>query len=558
MDLTGLVTFWSLVLAAYAVLPEYWKLRIKAFIGPRGVISSTTVALLSSLSLVSWSMFMGGDGWKVIVQIAAFLVLLFYVAFLVIGLFRGRVTKNNLQRCRELVSSLSTSRQYEVLTKLLRDNIKYLPMIYNHKPRPGRPLLFKNGEPAIKELPWQLAPAPIYQEEVVKFVDQIISDNGFTTFVLDYDIDIPLSLIETCESEISGVSEYLNTILECLISKPGSQLYKEVQRNQNLDYTGRRLFNNSRLLKFLFGDAELASKRAIWKPVGDYVLRFICNRPGGPNDEYNRAEIYYSDPLTPDRFSCPVFVGLEFFDFMVKEALLQQVKWHMWLYYFRNWTKEMVEKVYYNPDEWERGYWEYPTRYAFLLYTMVDYQLGWFDCALENGLNISLEKGDIDINANILQSTAVCLACCLRTICECDQLTDRFKRSLLALWWKRYFKLNGGRNNYAEYAQFMLKSLVGEVEDTSRKQVSFPLLGCMISGLTHVDRVVVNQETYGNRLSDMKQLLQQHVVPVLKATPLELRSQVLADMLGTEFRLDGNTILVTDQFGPWTSLGSVA
>jgi len=56
LNLAGLITFWALVLAAYAVLPEYWKFRIKAFIGPGGAIVSTGIALLMSLGLVSWSM----------------------------------------------------------------------------------------------------------------------------------------------------------------------------------------------------------------------------------------------------------------------------------------------------------------------------------------------------------------------------------------------------------------------------------------------------------------------------------------------------------------------
>ena len=62
---------------------------------------------------------------------------------------------------------------------------------------------------------------------------------------------------------------------------------------------------------------------------------------------------------------------------------------------------------------------------------MVDYQLRWFDCARENELDISLEKGEIDINANILQSAVKCLAYCLRSICECKELPDKFKRLLL-------------------------------------------------------------------------------------------------------------------------------
>jgi len=561
LNLAGLITFWALVLAAYAVLPEYWKFRIKALIGSGGAILSTAIALLLSLWLVSWSMFMSDGYWKIGVQIAAFLVLLLYVAFLVIRLFRGKLTKDNLQRFRELVSSLSINRQYEILTKVIKDNIEYLPVIYNYQPRPRRLLPFKKSKLEVKGLPWQPRPVSKYQEEVLKFVDQIVSDRGFTAFVVNYDIDTPLSLIETCENQLYGVAEYLDTVLEFLISNPDSQLYREIQRNQNIGWGGRREFSNSRLLKFLFRNAELAKKRAIWKPIGNYVTRFLHDRPGGAEDIYNKEASYYTDSSTTDRFSDPVFVGLEFFDFMVKEALLQRVTWHMWLYYFHHWTREIVGKLHYAPDEWERGYWEYPTRYAFLLYGVVDYQLRWFDCARESDLDINLEKGEIDINANILQSAAKCLAYCLRSICECKELPDKFKRSLLALWWNHYFELEiWKKNNYPQYAQFMLESLVSEVEGIYGKHTSFPLLGCIVSGLTHVDEIKewVNNQTYKDRLSDMEQLLRQHVVPALEATSPEMRSHALGSMLGTEFKLDDNTILVTNRFNRWTSLLDLA
>ena len=561
MDLTGLITFWALVLAAYAVLPEYWKFRIKAFIGLRGAILSTGIALLLSLCFVSWSMFMEDGNWKIGIQIAAFFVLLLYVAFLVIKLFLGKLTKDNLQRFRELVSSLSINRQYEILTKVIKSNIEYLPVIYNYKPRPRRLLPFKKSKLEDEALPRQPRPIAKYQEEVLKFVDQIISDPSFTAFVVNYDIDTPLSLIETCENQMYGVTEYLDTVLESLMSNPDSQLYREIQRNQNIDWMGRREFGNSRLLKFLFGNAELAKKRSIWKPIGDCVIRFLHDNPGDSEDIYNKEASYYTDSSTTDRFSDPVFVGLEFFDFMVKEALLQRVSWHMWLYYFHHWTREIIDKVHYDPDEWERGYWEYPTRYAFLLYRVVDYQLRWFECAQKNKLDISLEKGETAINANILQSTAKCLAYCLRSICECKELPDKFKRSLLTLWWNHYFELEiWKKSNYPQYAQFMLKTLVTEVEGTYRKDKSFPLLGCIVSGLTHVDEIKewVDDQTYKDRLLDMKQLLQQHVVPALEAISPETRSHVLGSMLGPEFKFDDNTILVTNRFHTLTSLLDLA
>jgi hypothetical protein len=197
----------------------------------------------------------------------------------------------------------------------------------------------------------------------------------------------------------------------------------------------------------------------------------------------------------------------------------------------------------------------------FFFYRVVDYQLRWFDCARASELDISLEKGEIDINANILQSAAKCLAYCLRSICQFKELPNQFKCSLLTLWWNHYFELEiWNKNNYPQYAQFMLESLITEVESIYREQTSFLLLGCIVSGLTHVDEIKewVKDQTYRDRLSDMKQLVRKHVLPALEAILPEMRSHTLVSMLGTEFKLDNDTISVTNRFNGWTSLVDLA
>jgi len=91
------------------------------------------------------------------------------------------------------------------------------------------------------------------------------------------------------------------------------------------------------------------------------------------------------------------------------------------------------------------------------------------------------------------------------------------------------------------------------------RRISFPLLGCLVSGLTHVDEIKewVNYETYKDRLSDIKQLIQRHVIPALEAVSPGNKPDALVSMLGTEFQLDNDTISVTNRFGTWTDLADL-
>ena len=169
----------------------------------------------------------------------------------------------------------------------------------------------------------------ITKREYLNVFDQIMSDVQLTEFLTSYDTNIPLLVAEAAEDKTYKVTDYVHSILELLVSKTNSELYREILKHQNVNRTGRRDLNSSRLLSFLFKDANRARRWSIWKPVGEYVLRYLHDRPGGIEDDHNREANYYTDLREIERYSDPVFIGLEYFDFMVKEALIQGVEWHM-------------------------------------------------------------------------------------------------------------------------------------------------------------------------------------------------------------------------------------
>lgn len=154
--LTGLITFWALMIAAYSILPEYWKFKLKAFVG----ITGTVLAFIFSSILVSWSMLLGENGFLVplggeysivilpaYLEIAAYIVLTLYVLSIFLLLKYSRVTKRNLSRFQELVSSLIVNRQTDLLSTVLRDNSEKLAIIYDSS------IIKKGGKKATTDLP---------------------------------------------------------------------------------------------------------------------------------------------------------------------------------------------------------------------------------------------------------------------------------------------------------------------------------------------------------------------------------------------------------------------
>jgi len=494
-------------------------------------------------------------------QIAAYVVLFLFVLWMVWQLQKSSVTTANLFKFRQLLYSLALNKQYSLMASIIKDNVQRLVSIYNHRSLWHHMLESRNAkQDSGIPFPWHKK-LTRSQEKVVSVFSQVMSDKELTEFLVGNDVSIPLFIVEGAVDKVYDfdIEDYLYFVLNLLISKPNSELYQEIKQHQNIDVTGKRDIKDSRILLFLFRDANAAKKWSVWKPIGEYALRYLHDRPGGIKDEYNLEANYYTDIQGTERFSDPVFVSLEYFDFMVREALIQCTKWHMWLYYLRYWIEEIVGKLSYNEDEWQKGNWEYPTKYAYILYKIIHYQLGWFDFALRNSLDIKVEQLAPHDNSNILKCAAQCLANSLRLISE-SELPDSYKRSLITPWWDTYFDLKiHQQGKYSDYADFLLKMMVTEVngdiiQGAFRRGVSFHLLGGIVSGLTHVDEVLVDRKTYDERLADMKELIQVNVLPVLRhASPVN-KTSILGQTLGSEFRLVNDTISVSNRFGSWTEL----
>lgn len=529
MNLAGLITFWALVLAAYSLLPEYWKLKLRVVYGFRPVI----ITWLFTSSLIIWAMFDDSDSqFTKVLQVVAYGYLGVFIWDVFLQLNKRKIPKEQLATFRDLVAQLLQERSHPNLTKLLDENLLTLSNF------------------------WKDSNDTTTHNYVYQVIALIVGDSAFKHYVAIYRVNVAIKLVTLFEDSYE-IAEWSDELLEVLITETASPLFTEIRLHQNGGWSNKRQFAGSELLEFLFQDPTSYQDRELYRPIGETITSLIRERVGSIDDSYNRSSrSIYPSWQEKQRFSEPVFIGIEFFDFLIRESLLEQIPWHMWLYYLGFWCDELVEKIIFIDKEWEGPNDGYPTPYSYLLAQIVYYQLHWFFFVQSKVIDSISTQTPVNPNDDILKATSVTLSRCLRAICSTEQLPFSFKRSLLTSWWHTYYELRR-LPSLINYADDMFVQLKNELYHYLWGW-NLNLLSATVSGFTHADEIGL-QIPFADRTA-MKQILSDMVIEVIDS---QMADSSLAELdrvvllFGEEYQLVGSTVQVRSRVAQWEDVASI-
>lgn len=242
----------------------------------------------------------------------------------------------------------------------------------------------------------------------------------------------PYFLLTLLNTEFSQREELLNLYIQALLDDKSSVLFNELKNNQNISGLRYDILPSNKFLYCFLGDAKKAENLGVWKPFGDYLLDSLKDK--------RKIEIF-NEILEPEsdilekRWVYSEFIVLRFFDLMLKEALFQNIQWHMWLYYFPPVFERIIENIdsdksIYTPTEW-------PTTYHYFLYEIINIL-----CELIRAVSQvpssqeNLVTNEIDLeheNGNIPKSAIIALSQILYFFVITDKLSIQFKKYLLKI-----------------------------------------------------------------------------------------------------------------------------
>lgn len=404
-------TLLAAIAAVYPVLPRHRQLRVRYNLWTKGrllLISSLVALILLTYAVSVYIQSIEPDTvqisfGKVSITVTPLLVeftqlgaVVGIVALFSIAFLKPNVRIRNENNLLEILRDLQSHGDYSTLVNLLQD--KYRPLV-NHPPAPEHPQSWTvaiqraNSEDYEPIEGWRRSARDKKRlvkyhlgrirywlretaEESSEYTNMILLDSEFSKQYPGVATELGLQILRDDSLDGRPRKKVVHRYLRELLKAKNSLLYRNLERNTGGNGLYRyKLEKQNRLVYTLFSDISRAVKLDVYKPIGDETQEVIREQRREEIDKYNEQRLTRTDHSEDYVFGDPVFVGIQYFDVMVKEAFHQKTDWHMWLSYYELFTREMCHNYelteYSDPDA------EWPNDYSRFLYEMVSNMRDW-------------------------------------------------------------------------------------------------------------------------------------------------------------------------------------
>jgi hypothetical protein len=237
------------------------------------------------------------------------------------------------------------------------------------------------------------------------------------------------------ETEKAANPDLVKLYIENIFETKNQSFVRELKIVNDSESSIESIFINYDIpiLYGLLSHTKAAFRNAVWYPVSEKGILSI------KYDEEQKVFLQkkYDSDLESELWNQKVHIAIVYFDYMVRETIYKDSEWHMWLFYYRNVTKELIELIPMQNDY--DGDTERPSFAHSLIVDMIWNMRGWLELAKKR----NVEYRVID--------TIKCLGDCLDSICVApeDKLSSAFKKRQLDLIISIWFKYSRHLDNNA-------------------------------------------------------------------------------------------------------------
>lgn len=261
--------------------------------------------------------------------------------------------------------------------------------------------------------------ASVYNSIILNetFLDNLVNNNPY----------LFATLIKELNHEKLKDDDFVNRYLKILTQTKNGNFFREVRATENLgQYDAYVIDEENPILFALFNDIKVCSINQAWRGIGEQAILEMheeAKKEFSPLRESDREQD--SDTL----WSYRITIAIWYFDIMVRQAIVQGVNDHMWLFYYTHFTDTIISNMKELPfvdSEQNRR-----SRNYNLIETMFTKMMDWKDVAVK-----SKQK-------KLIKSIYDCLGQCIYKLAITNKLREEDKQYLINWVWEDLIKLYG-------------------------------------------------------------------------------------------------------------------
>lgn len=400
MDFGILLAILGLGIATVSLLSHQTKLSISfkltkfdVLIFSLSLVLIHYIAFVPTLNELSLLLPLGHWRWGFDAKSTTYSIFLLLTIFTLLRIKYAKLTKGNIDKFNELAEELLFEQKFADLTSLIEKHSEELFKLIKENNNTARNL-----------------------------VSRLFSSKELLNYIASAK---PYFGLELLKQDFNVKEQYVTSFLSSLIDNKGSMFYYEMENIQNIVTMHRfAIPEEYKLSHYLFSDIKVSEKLAIYKPIGDKAIDLISENKVMIERNNSSLGTFYDNERQSSALEC----SLHFFEIMILESLHQKLTWHMWLYYFPIFSKNIINQLAPSADvELDK---EWPTPFHYYLYRIIDINFDWIDefqnvdrCEEMRFNNESLQHD----NGSILKSAILSIGQIIWQVIKSPKFDDKFK-----------------------------------------------------------------------------------------------------------------------------------
>lgn len=284
----------------------------------------------------------GGIPASVWAYIIALLLIIYPVVRVNFGFFASSKLKNLIILYQTLLDQGEMDLLAHYITKYHLKDIQKFLVNYSHIPEKDSIDIILRRKTARDE-----AYEKITKTKRMKFAASIywsvVANENFTRKAANSYPELFAFVIKGMQSKKASNQDFVKLYISTLFENKNQKLTNELKILNGTHDSIQAMVENVDIpiMEGLMVNTKTAAANYVWYPIGEGTVKSMKY----DNEQLNFLRKKYDEDLENELWQQKIYVAIVYFNYMVRETIYRDSEWHMWLFYYQYFVRDLLNNI---------------------------------------------------------------------------------------------------------------------------------------------------------------------------------------------------------------------